>query len=91
MLTGALALAFFYAFVYADFVGDGSSACSCRAADECSFASAEEATHDCTACRGTYDNLGSGVVGVVMRSLGTLGAVVAALGGGLRCAGDGER
>ena len=47
------------AFVDTDFVGDGSAACASSAADEGSFASAEEAADDCSACCGAYDDLGS--------------------------------
>ena len=67
--------------VDADLVGDGSSACADACADEGSFASSEEAAYDCSAGCRADDDLGPGVVVVIVGCLGAFGAFVAALGG----------
>jgi len=79
------------ALVDTDLVGDGPSACADTCADEGSFASSEEAAYDCSAGCGADDDLGPGMVVVIMGCLGAFGAFVAALGGCLRGAGDGKR
>ena len=68
------------ALVDADLVGDGSSACADACADEGSFASSDEAAYDRSSGCGADDDLGPGVVVVIMGCLGAFGAFVA-LGG----------
>lgn len=77
MVVLALALlAFLYSFIFADLVGDGTTAgADCSADQSALTASGERADNGSASCRAAND-LGSGVVAVVLLGLFALGAVV---------------
>lgn len=62
----------FDAFVDADFIGNRSSACSDRSADQRALASAQQGTGNCSSCCGATYNLCPGVVTMIMRCLRVL-------------------
>jgi hypothetical protein len=67
-------LTFFDSFVDADFICDGSSACSYRSANQRALASAQQCACNCAACRGAANNLCSGMVPMIMCRLCVLRA-----------------
>ena len=69
-------LPFFDAFVDADFIRDGSSACSNRSADQRALASAQQRTGNCSSCRGATYNLCPGLVTMIMCCLCVPGTLV---------------
>ena len=74
-------LTLFNSFVYPDFIGDSTAACSYCSADESAFSSTKECSCNRAACCGAANDLRSGVVLMVMGSLCAFGALVAALSG----------
>lgn len=83
--------------VDADLVGDGSAAGSEGSADEGSLASAGDCSDNCATRCGAADDLGAGVMAMIMGALGVLGAfmLIVALGyaGERHCkqTGEGEK
>lgn len=75
-LVGLAAFAGFDSLVHANLVSDAASGRANCAADEGAFAAAGEGSDGGSASCGTDDDLGTGVVAVVMAALGGNGAVM---------------